>query len=126
VLIFNRKIQRNYNTIQAGEPIMLVTFSNRSHGDITMFGDVAVNLLKFMGHSGKVPGAFYAQDVPAALAKLEAEIELVKESAQSQEQEQDNDDETFDVSLSKRSLPLIDLLKAAIRDETSVMWVDKR
>ncbi|GAB54966.1 hypothetical protein GPUN_0831 [Glaciecola punicea ACAM 611] len=104
---------------------MLVTFSNRSHGDITMFGDVAVNLLKFMGHSGKVPGAFYAQDVPAALAKLEAEIELVKESAQSQEQEQDSDDETFDVSLSKRSLPLIDLLKAAIRDETSVMWVDK-
>ena len=30
---------------------MLVTFSNRLSGDITMFGDIAVQLLKLMGHS---------------------------------------------------------------------------
>jgi hypothetical protein len=51
---------------------MLVTFSCPAYADITMFGDVAVHLLKMMGHSGKVPSALLAADVPAALERLEA------------------------------------------------------
>ena len=35
-----------------------------------MFGDVAVTLIKLMGHSGSVPGAILADDVPDALARL--------------------------------------------------------
>ena len=50
---------------------MLVTFSNRLSGDITMFGDIAVQLLKLMGHSGTVPSALNAEDVPTALANLQ-------------------------------------------------------
>ena len=49
---------------------MIVTFSTDAFGDMTMFGDVAVSLLKKMGHSGTVPGAIMADDVPAALVKL--------------------------------------------------------
>ena len=36
---------------------MIVTFRSKAHADIMMFGDIAVNLLKLMGHSGTVPGA---------------------------------------------------------------------
>ena len=36
---------------------MLVTFSTSAYADITMFGDVALRLLKLMGHSATVPGA---------------------------------------------------------------------
>lgn len=49
---------------------MLVTFRTDVHADILMFGDIAVQLLKLMGHSGAVPGALLADDVPAALERL--------------------------------------------------------
>jgi len=32
-----------------------------------MFGDVALAMLKMMGHTATVPGAILAEDVPAAL-----------------------------------------------------------
>jgi Domain of unknown function (DUF1840) len=46
---------------------MLVTFRRKVSGEITMFGDVAVTLLKLMGHSGTVPGALLADQIPSAL-----------------------------------------------------------
>ena len=42
---------------------MLVTFSSPAYADITMFGDVAVRLIKMMGHSGTIPSALLAEDV---------------------------------------------------------------
>ena len=51
---------------------MLVTVTTDAYSDITMFGNVAVRLLRLMGHSGTVPGALRAEDVPAALQRLEA------------------------------------------------------
>ena len=42
---------------------MLVTFSTDTYPNITLFGDVALTLLKMMGHSTTVPGAILAADV---------------------------------------------------------------
>ena len=53
---------------------MLVTFKTEAYANITMFGEVAVTLLKLMGHSGTVPGALMAEDVPAALERLKAAV----------------------------------------------------
>ena len=61
---------------------MLVTFRTKAHANITMFGDVAVTLLKLAGHSGTVPSAILAQDIPAALVKLEGGLPLVPMQAQ--------------------------------------------
>ncbi len=57
---------------------MLVTFSCPAYAGITMIGDVAIRLLKAMGHSGTVPGALLAEDVQAALERLEAAGEADK------------------------------------------------
>ena len=59
---------------------MLVTFTTDAHADITMFGDVALTMLKMMGHSATVPGAILAADVPAALSKLTAAIDAEKDT----------------------------------------------
>ncbi len=40
---------------------MIVTFRSKAHADIIMFGDIAIKLLKLMGHSGTVPGALLAE-----------------------------------------------------------------
>ena len=102
---------------------MLVTFSCPAYADITMFGDVAVRLLKMMGHSGTVPSALLAEDVPAALVRLEAAIEAEKRSSNPNEQLEDDDEEPR-VSLPHRALPLIGLLKAAEKAQCDVMWHD--
>ena len=56
------------------ENYMRVTFTTDAYADITMFGDVALTLLKMMGHSKTVPGAILAADVPMALNRLKAAI----------------------------------------------------
>ena len=103
---------------------MLVTFTTDANADITMFGDVAVALLKMMGHSGTVPSAILAADVPAALSRLTAGIEAEK-AAPSVDDNDENEDEDEDeprVSLSTRALPLINLLTAAAQADCDVMW----
>ena len=104
---------------------MLVTFSCPAYADITMFGDVAVRLIKMMGHSGTVPSALLAQDVQAALARLEVAVDAERHSPEPQEPAQGEDEEP-PVSLPHRALPLIELLKAAAKAECNVMWDSNR
>lgn len=100
---------------------MLVTFSCSAYANITMFGDIAVRLLKMMGHSGTVPGAILAEDVPAALKHLMVELQRQQQLSESVEKKEEEEGEPA-VSLSHRALPLIELLEAASREKCNVMW----
>ena len=97
---------------------MLVTFTTDAYADISMFGDVALAMLKMMGHSATVPGAILAEDVPAALSRLTAAIEA--EKAAPPVEGKDEDEPV--VSMAHRALPLINLLAAAAKAESNVMW----
>jgi len=99
---------------------MLVTFSTDAHADITMFGDVALILLKMMGHSKTVPGAVLAADVPMALNQLKAAVNAEKSSPPVENEGEENDQPA--VSIADRALPLINLLTAAAEAECDVMW----
>jgi Domain of unknown function (DUF1840) len=103
---------------------MLVTFRTDAYANITMFGDVAIRLLKLMGHSGTVPSAILADDVPRALARLKAAIASDKAaSADSPATDAQSDDsEEPQVSLAHRAFPLIELLEAAAKRKCDVMW----
>jgi hypothetical protein len=102
---------------------MLITFKTPVHADITMFGDVAKALIKMFGHSGSVPGALLAEDVPAALERLKAAVSANPQAPMNPERdEQDEDARAQSVSLAHRALPLIDLLEAAAREKKNVMW----
>ena len=65
-------------------PDMLITFETKAYANITMFGEIAKKLIKAMGHSGTVPGAIQAKDLPKALeqlkAYLRAEMATVKDA----------------------------------------------
>lgn len=101
---------------------MLITFSCPVYADITMFGDVALRLIKLMGHSGTIPGALAAEDVAPALQRLEAAIQADKESSALEEESGEGEEGEPVVSLSLRAWPLIQLLKAAAKAESHVMW----
>ncbi len=103
---------------------MLVTFTCKAYADITMFGDVALGMLRMMGHSDTVPGAILAEDVPAALDRLRRAIEATRAASARNGTRIVGDDDTDEppVSLAKRALPLIGLLTAAARENCDVMW----
>lgn len=96
---------------------MLVTFTTPAYADITMFGDVALNLLKMMGHSATVPGAILADDLAPALERLKSGLAKAAPPAADTD-----DDEDPPVSLAHRALPLIELLEAAAKSGKDVMW----
>jgi hypothetical protein len=101
---------------------VLVTFRTKAYANITMFGDVAKQLLELMGHSGTVPSAIKAEDVPAALARLEAAIAARKAAEQGSAAGGNDYDAPRKVTLSQRAVPLLDLLRAAAAKNADVLW----
>lgn len=102
---------------------MLVTFKTDAYANITMFGDVAVELLRMMGHSGTVPSAINPEDIPAALERLEAAL-AAREPEPAETAARDDEDQLGGrrVSLRNRAYPLVELMKAAHREQVPVMW----
>ena len=109
---------------------MLVTFRTKAHANITMFGDVAIALLKLAGMSGTVPTAILARDIPNVLAKLESglaerralpETSEVDTSGGDRNASSDDPDAGPAVPLGHRAFPLIELLRAANAAGTDVM-----
>jgi len=107
---------------------MIVRFSTRA-GALTMHGDAAVALLRAMGHSGTVPGAILAADLPGALASLRSSLEeLARAAPVASEPSEEGDDEDEDedrqppVTLAMRAVPLIDMIETAIARGSDLMW----
>ncbi|MBI1396163.1 MAG: DUF1840 family protein [Betaproteobacteria bacterium] len=91
-------------------------------GTFIMKGDIATELIRMMGHSGTVPSALLAKDVPAALTRLRAAVDdLPPPSGDADEDDEDDEREPV-VSLRQRAYPLIDLLGRAAKSESDVTW----
>jgi hypothetical protein len=101
---------------------MLVRFDSKA-GTITMFGDVAVRLLRMMGQSGALPGAILAADIPAAVQRLGSA--LAGEAPAPSGRSKDEDGEPK-VGLHQRAFPLIELLERAAKNGNDVIWEDER
>ena len=86
-----------------------------------MDGAIAVQLLKAMGHSGTVPSAILAKDIPAALERLRSAVAAAPTPKTSPGSD-DKDQKEVLVSLRQRAFPLIDLLTRAAEKGAEVMW----
>ncbi|KTC94357.1 DUF1840 domain-containing protein [Legionella erythra] len=96
---------------------MLVKFKSDAYENITMLGDIAQRLLKMMGHSGIVPGAMVADEIPQALKHLKEAID--REQNNNPLSPEEDDDQ---VSLANRAYPLVQLLTAAAKKNCNVRW----
>lgn len=103
---------------------MLITFESNAHTDVTMFADIANSLIKMMGHSGTVPSAIAAKDIPAALDHLHKALEA--HSPEELVESENEDEEEIQVSMSGRAFPLVEMLKAAKRENQPIMWYEKK
>ena len=105
---------------------MLVVFTSKAFYDITMFGDVAEQLIKMMGHSGTIPSALGADDVPAALERLQGAVKAEEAKPKTERNAgEEKEEEEEHVSLTNRAFPLIEMLTAAAEEHAGVMWYAK-
>src|SRR6266581_4720962 len=99
---------------------MLVRFESEV-GSVTMFGEVAVKLLKMMGHSGTVPSALLAKDIPAALDRLKSALAITPDESRTSAKA-DETDKQPPVSLRQRAYPLIELMERAAARGVDIVW----
>jgi hypothetical protein len=95
---------------------VFITFHSRAAGDFMMTGEIAISLLKKMGHSGTVPSALMPEDIPQALDKLKAAMSAEPAAPPNSE------DGEAPVSLSRRAYPLVKMLEASLAEDCEVMW----
>ncbi len=108
---------------------MLVKFSTK-FGQLVMQGEPALALIRLGGHSGTVPSAVLAADLPGFLAKLRAGLELqgdqvsppppAREPGVAWEDEEEPRERPIKLRL--RAVPLLDMLDTAIKQQSDLLW----
>jgi hypothetical protein len=98
---------------------MLITFRSENSAPFSMFSDIGVQLIKMMGHSGTVPGAIAAEDVPEALAKLRQALANLVPVAPGKPEDEEAEEK---VELPVRAAPLVEMLTYAAEAGSYVMW----
>lgn len=115
---------------------MLVTFRSTATESITMFQDVAVQLLKLMGATGRIPGALSPDDVGPALQRLEQATERIKagthatparpaDNEDAKNEDEDDEDAEPVVNLATRAVPLLSIMKRAAAAHAELVWEGK-
>ena len=104
----------------------MIRFRGEHTGSIMMYDEPALQLLRMMGTSGSRKGALMAEDVPAALARLEAALatEPPQPSAETASEQDEEVKEEPSVNLAQRAAPLIQLLQEAMATQSYVTWGD--
>ena len=106
---------------------MLVKFSTR-HGQLVMLGEPATALLRLGGHSGTVPSAVLAAELPAFLDKVQRGLEIHGDELSPPPPPPDRDQRDEDaprerpVNLRHRAVPLLEMIQTAIARGSDLMW----
>ena len=99
---------------------MIVTFKSKATGNLIYFKDIALKLLALMGRDDKVPSALYAEEVGAALEKLqqalsELQAESVAKAKADASKEHDIPEDKVIISIQVRAQPLLEMLQKAAK-----------
>jgi hypothetical protein len=95
----------------------IVQFESRT-GNLIMFKEHAIPLLKLMGLTGAIPSAILPNEILDALRRARAHPSL-SQSSMTSENNQNNE---INIPLNMRAKPLFDLLERAEARNCEVMW----
>lgn len=102
---------------------MPITFRSKHSPDVLMLENVALEMIKSLGHGGSVPGALAPLDIPAALARLEQTVAAAVRAGGTATTARDDDERSEPaVPLAHRAGPLLAMLRTALRGGDHVMW----
>ena len=106
---------------------MLITFTSKSAADVLMYETHAKPLLDLLGKDTQ-RGVITAEETGDAIARIESAIAASKPPPGAGGHADASDDDEGDhptergVSFAARAFPLLEMLRAARRDQQFVMW----
>ena len=107
---------------------MIVRFST-GKGSLTTHGETAQALLQAMGHSGTVPGAILAADLPDALARLRRAlaadpppVRVEADTGAWTDPDEEQGEREPPIALATRAVPFLEMLERAIADPSDLRW----
>ena len=106
---------------------MLITFTSHAAADVLMYKMHAKILLDLLGKQVD-QGVITAEEMAGAIATLENEIAASKRAPQqpddnpADEQTGEDLDASKKVSFAARAFPLLEMMRAALKENTFVMW----
>jgi hypothetical protein len=103
---------------------MLVTFKSKAAADILMYAVHAKPILDLLGKDIE-RGVITAEETGRAIERIESEIAARKPSAPALDEQDDSDAKkglNEVVSFGARAYPLLEMLRAAHREQAFVMW----
>jgi len=104
---------------------MLYKFKSRATADVIMLEPNGRQLVQIMGKTPGQGGIVTVEQIPGAIAAIEAAI--AAEERQAQEAAQDGEDGSGEnaaeaVSLRRRAAPLLDMLRRSAAEGREVTW----
>jgi hypothetical protein len=107
----------------------LVVFRSRAAAEIYMFAESARRIFEIIGKADAPRGVITAEQVPEALARLQAAVDAEREQLKEQADEAEDADRRGEpapppraITLGQRAYPLIAMLRAAQADGVEVTW----
>lgn len=108
---------------------MLITFRSQAAGDVVMFGNVAMQMLRIIGKEPADKGIITVVQLPDAIAALKEAITADKAPRTEHnitgkvkcDNKPDDGQDQF-VSASQRAQPLVQLFEWSLKDEKPVLW----
>ena len=107
----------------------LVVFRSKAAGEIFMFAETTRRIFQIIGRQDAPRGVITADQVPDALQRLVDAVEQEKAEIKAAQQQADDADKQGDgsvrerpVTLGQRAYPLIEMLRAAQKQQVDVTW----
>lgn len=100
---------------------MIVTFKSKATSDVIMFGDVAYALMKIIGKRPETKGILTVEQLPDAIAALQAVVAQEKRAG-TVDEEEGTPAIAQRVSMAQRALPLLELLECSLKKKTPMVW----
>jgi hypothetical protein len=94
---------------------MLYKFKSKAGGDVIMTGPHGDQLLRLLGREPAAKGILLPQDLPPAIAALEAAVAAEERVA-------DDDAQPQRIGLRQRAWPLLEMMKRARAQDKEIVW----
>jgi hypothetical protein len=106
---------------------MLITFKCRSAPDVVMLENLAQYLLGIIGKRLGARGVIAHDELGVVISKLEAAIvtdkqERAEHEGHFHEGEEGHEHHEIPIGLAQRAYPFLDMLRAAQKDTTDIVW----
>ncbi len=101
---------------------MLYKFKSQAAAEVIMLPNTGDEVLKIIGKTPSPTGIVTVEQIPGAIAALQAEIKRRESQPQGEAETEEARNEEDPIPLSRRAVPFIDLLKVSAEAGKDVVW----